>query len=104
MCIQIFFLYGLFVAALPVDWGAVRVADDELLCGVAVEADVLQPAEGGLDMGEVQASPFVPSAGDCLDAPEPWDDLVLVHEVAFVYLWAVEQPVHFLVVFFGVGV
>ena len=98
MRIQIFFLYGLLVAAAPVDWGAVRVAHHEGVISVAVEADVLQPAEGGLDVGEVQASPLVPSTGDAFHLCEPREYPVLRNQVLFVYLAAVEQAIYFLVV------
>ena len=103
MRIQIFFLYGLLVAALPVDWGAVRIAHHEGVISVAVEADVLQPAEGGLDVGEVQASPFVSTARDSFHFSEPRQYLLLLDKEFFVYLAAMEQPEHILVVFLGVG-
>lgn len=98
-----FFLQCFFAAGLPVYRGVEPVADHEGVFRVAVEADVLQPASCGGDVREVQAPPLRLSAGHGFDAFQPGNDFVLLYEELVVDFPSVQQAVHFLVVFLGVG-
>lgn len=98
-----FFLQGFFATGSPVYRNIKLAADHEGVFSVAVEADVLQPSFCGIDVREVQASPLRLPACHGFDAFQPGDDFTLMYEEPFVHLAAVQQAVHFLVVFLGVG-